>query len=80
MIGGTDSSNYKSFINIISSSKLFISLGLNSDGASMWPLIGKIIELPDCVSKSSENPVFIGMWSSTQKPLYDKFLDKCIDQ
>ena len=64
-----------------------ISLCLNSDGAplivskgmSLWPVLAKIIELPDNISESFENLIFIGLWLDNQKPAYDVFMAKCVE-
>lgn len=83
-----DGSKYKSLIKNTDSSKILVTLGLNSDGAplvvdtnvSMWPVLAKIIELPDVIGESFKNLVFVGMWLSNNKPVYDKFLEKCVNQ
>jgi hypothetical protein len=66
---------------------LTVSLCLNTDGApmitskslSLWPFIAKIIELPDSISESFENLIFIGLWLDNEKPNYEVFMTKCVD-
>lgn len=66
---------------------LIISLCLNTDGAplvvskgmSLWPVIAKIIELPDNISESFENLIFVGLWLDNQKPAYDVYMAKCVE-
>jgi ribosomal protein L30/L7E len=83
-----DGSNYSSLIKSTDSRKILVSLGLNSDGAplvvdtnvSMWPVLAKIIELPVLIGESFKNLVFVGMWLCNSKPIYDKFLEKCVNR
>ena len=64
---------------------LSISLCLNTDGApvvsskglSLWPGMAKIIELPDSMSESFENLIFIGLWLDNAKPSCEIFLLVC---
>ncbi len=64
-----------------------ISLCLNTDGApvvaskglSLWPVIAKIVELPDIIGESLENLVFIGLWLDNMKPNCEVFMDKCVE-
>ena len=54
-----------------------MSLCLNTDGAPMitskslclWPFIAKIIELPDSISESFENLIFIGLWLDNESQI-----------
>ena len=46
---------------------------------SLWPVLAKIIELPDNISESFENLIFIGLWLDNQKPAYDVFIAKCVE-
>ena len=41
--------------------------------------MGKIIELPDNISESFENLIFVGLWLDNQKPAYDVFMSKCVE-
>jgi hypothetical protein len=64
-----------------------ISLCLNTDGApvvvskglSLWPVLAKIIELPESISESFENLIFIGLWLDNMKPNSEIFISKCVD-
>jgi hypothetical protein len=66
---------------------LNISLCLNTDGApvivsksfSLWPVMAKIVELPDKVSESFENLIFVGLWLDNVKPNSEIFISKCVE-
>ena len=81
-----DGSVYQEYL-ITKRCDVTISLCLNSDGAplvvskgmSLWPVIAKIIELPDNISESFENLIFVGLWLDNQKPAYDVFMSKCVE-
>ena len=81
----TDGSLYQDYLAKIKYD-LTISLCLNTDGApminskgfSLWPVIGKIIELPDNIGESFENLIFIGLWLDNEKPCYKTYMSKCV--
>ena len=66
---------------------LTVSLCLNTDGApvelskclSLWPVIGKIVELPEIIGESFENLVFIGLWLDNIKPNSEDCMAKCVE-
>ena len=45
----------------------------------MWPVISKIVELPDVIGERFENLIFIGLWINAEKPEYELFMSKCIE-
>ena len=52
---------------------------ISSKGFSLWPVIAKIVELPDNISESFQNLIFIGLWLDNEKPNYDAFISKCVE-
>ena len=81
-----DGSVYQKYLNQ-TDSDISLSLSLNSDGAplinsknsSLWPVLAKIVELPDSIGESFENLIFIGLWLHTEKPAYEIFMSKCVE-
>ena len=85
-----DGSIYKTYIksNLINQNTFIVSLCINSDGAplltskstSMWPVLARILELPDKTSESFENLIVVGLWLNDEKPLYEIYLSECIER
>jgi hypothetical protein len=48
-----------------------------SKGISLWPVIAKIIKLPDNISESFDNLILVGLWLDNQKPPYEDLMGKC---
>jgi hypothetical protein len=81
-----DGSIYQNYLNNTKNDAT-ISLCINSDGAplltskncAMWPVISKIVELPDVIGERFENLIFIGLWINAEKPEYELFISKCVE-
>ena len=50
-----------------------------SKSFSLWPVMAKIVELPDLVSESFENLIFVGLWLDAVKPNSEIFISKCVE-
>ena len=50
-----------------------------SKGLSIWPVIAKIIELPEIIGENFNNLIFIGLWLDNEKSSNEIFMSKCVE-
>ena len=50
----------------------------NSNTISIWPVLAKIVELPESIAESFENLIIIGLWIDTDKPP-PLYISKCVE-